>query len=78
MMQNFKNDERIFDACLILKARPINSGNLARALIQHPLLSWKVTLGIYWQALRLFLKRIPFFSNPHPTDEKKVTVNHDS
>jgi len=69
VMQNFKDQQKVFDACLVLKARPINSLNLAQALIQHPLMSWKVTLGIYWQALRLWLKRIPFFSNPHTAEE---------
>jgi len=78
LMKNFKNEEKIFDVCLVLKARTINSRNLAQALIQHPLISWKVTWGIYWQALRLWLKRTPFFSNPHITEEQKLPVNQDN
>ncbi|MFT5451167.1 MAG: DUF1365 family protein [Enterobacterales bacterium] len=69
MMQNFKEQEKVFHACLVLKAHTINSRNLAKALVLHPLMSWKVSLGIYWQALRLWLKRIPFISNPHLTEQ---------
>jgi DUF1365 family protein len=33
-------------------------------LWQFPLMTAKVGLAIYWQALKLFLKRIPY--HPHP------------
>jgi uncharacterized protein len=65
LMQNFDGQDKVFDATLVLKAKSINSTNLARALLQFPLITWQVTSGIYWQALRLWLKGIPFFSNPH-------------
>jgi DUF1365 family protein len=32
--------------------------------VRHPLLTWRVHLAIYWQALRLHLKRTPFFVHP--------------
>lgn len=55
---------KILDATLVLRQRPITGLSLAAALMQFPLMSVKVLAGIYWQALRLWWKRIPYF--PHP------------
>ena len=38
-----------------------------RALLRHPLLPLKVAAAIYWQALRLWLKRAPFHAHPDQT-----------
>lgn len=72
-MKNTKEGKKFFDATLLLEAREINSKNMAKALIQFPLMTWQVTFGIYWQALKLWLKRIPFYDNPHAQDETKLS-----
>ena len=77
-MQNFKDNEKVFDATLVLNAEPITSTSLAKALIKFPLMTWQVSFGIYWQALRLWLKKIPFYSNPHPSDESKLTPHREN
>ncbi len=72
-MQNFIDDDKLFDATLDFEYRPINSTNMARVLIQYPVITMKVVIGIYYQALRLLLKRVPFCDHP-ATREKSATT----
>jgi DUF1365 family protein len=63
-IENFRGGERIFEAGLDLERRPLTGGNLARALLRWPFMTGMVIWGIYWQALRLKLKGVPY--HPHP------------
>jgi uncharacterized protein len=63
-MENWREERRAFDATMSLERREVSSASLARALIGHPLMTATVVSGIYWQALRLWLKRTPFFTHP--------------
>lgn len=53
-----------FDATLTLRRREITRASLARALRRYPLMTVKVVLAIYFQALRLVIKGAPFFTHP--------------
>jgi hypothetical protein len=53
-----------FDATLALERQPWTSGILGRVLLRHPWMTGKVIGAIHWQALRLFLKRVPVFTHP--------------
>lgn len=53
-----------FDATLALKREPWTARNLGRILLQHPWMTAKVIGAIHWEALRLFLKRVPVFTHP--------------
>jgi DUF1365 family protein len=65
-MENHEQDRCVFTAGMRLHRVAISSGSLARALCRWPLMTVKVVTAIYWQALRLAVKRVPFV--PHPTD----------
>lgn len=56
--------ERVFSAGMHLFRVPITAPALARALLRWPAMTVRVIAGIYWQALRLKLKGVPFFSHP--------------
>jgi len=59
-----EKDKVFFTAHLDLNRKPVGSGNLAWALLRFPFLTFKVSFGIYWNALLLRLKGCPFY--PHP------------
>ena len=65
-MQNFTKQQFLFDATLALRREPISAGALIRALLGYPLMTLKVVMAIHFQALRLLLKRTPFFAHPRP------------
>lgn len=69
-MKNLKNSERVFDATMALRERPVDGPNLARVLARYPLMTGKVIAAIHWQALRLWLKRTPFV--PHPDSVQRA------
>ena len=52
------------DATLALKRREISAGALALVLLKYPWMTGKVAFAIYWQALRLWLKRNPIHDHP--------------
>jgi uncharacterized protein len=63
-MQNFRDGARIFDATLALERREIGPASLAAALARFPFMTLQVLGAIYWQALRLWRLRTPFYAHP--------------
>jgi DUF1365 family protein len=74
-MKNFRAGARTFDATLTMSRRAIGSASLAAALLQFPAMTAQVTGAIYWQALKLLLKRTPFFTHPGKQPLPQPTTN---
>lgn len=76
-LENRMNGSKVFDATLSLRREPISTAALNRLLLlRFPLMTMKVAAAIYWEALRLFLKRAPFYGHPGVTitDKKENTA----
>ena len=67
-MIDYENGRKLFDASLALQRQPINRQVLTRVLFRYPMMTGKVITLIYWQSLRLLLKRTPFFTHPEERD----------
>lgn len=66
-MQNreIEGEQCVFDATLSLTRMPLTSRSMASVLFRYPVMTMKVAFGIYWQALKLCMKKVPFYSHPN-------------
>jgi DUF1365 family protein len=62
-MQDWQGADKLFEAQLALKRVELSRQSLHRHLMAFPWMTAKTLLAIYWQALRLLLKRTPIFSH---------------
>lgn len=53
-----------FDADLMLARRPFDARTLRRTLLRFPLTTMKVVAAIHWEALKLWIKRVPIYTHP--------------
>jgi DUF1365 family protein len=75
-MNNLRGGKRTFDATLTLEREDISGATMARALLNFPVMTAKVTAAIYWQALRLLVKRTPFHTHPSKETDPTTRSEH--
>lgn len=66
----WRDDELLFTADLDLKRQTITPGRLRTILLAYPLMTAKVFAAIYFEALRLWWKRVPYV--PHPETQPGI------
>jgi DUF1365 family protein len=67
-MEDWQGTDRLFEAGLGLRRIELGRASLHRHLLAFPWMTAKTLLAIYWQALRLLLKRMPLFDH-RPADQ---------
>jgi len=70
-MENWQQEQRHFDATLTLEAAPATRGVLLSTLARQPWMSLKTVAGIHFEALRLWLKRVPVYNHPKRKETSK-------
>lgn len=73
-IDSFRHGEKLFDSSLSLKRSEITGWRLTRLWAQYPWMTGKIVSAIYWQALRLWLKKASFFPHSQQTTQPQVTV----
>ncbi|MEH6447060.1 MAG: DUF1365 domain-containing protein [Oleispira sp.] len=84
-MDNYVDDtgedagDKHFDATLTLDRYEFNKA-MPKVLFQYPFITIKVVIGIYWNALKLWLKRSPFYDHPGTANKSTdpSTINKNS
>ncbi len=76
-MDNWQRGARFFDATMTLARTEITGPSLARVLAQYPVMTAKVIGAIYWNALRLWLKRVPLHTHPAAQSESLEAGHHE-
>lgn len=63
-MDLLDGEARCFEAELDLSRRSWGAAELRRTLLRFPWITLKVLFAIYWEALCLWMKRVPVFTHP--------------
>ncbi|GAA58991.1 hypothetical protein P20652_0850 [Pseudoalteromonas sp. BSi20652] len=62
-IENKRDEVLLFDASLRLKRVELTNNEVSQLLKRFPAMTWSIFKGIYSQALKLFIKRIPFIGH---------------
>ena len=73
-MADWQGESKVFDATLSLQREALDRASLHRYLRRFPWMTAKTCLAIYWQALRLLLKRTPIF--PHQAADDACAIGY--
>ena len=72
-IDNVADDQRFFNATMVLRRQKISGQSLAGILLRYPFMTAKVFVAIYWQAARLWWKGCPLYK--HPDKRKSMQVS---
>ena len=71
-----REDERIFQADLHLHRVELTAGQLVRSMLRRPVAAVHVIGAIYYQALRLWMKKCQFYPHPQKSrDQSSATAD---
>jgi DUF1365 family protein len=63
-LANRRGSRQVFDAGMTLERRELDRQTLRRMTFRYPVMTAKISAGIYFQALKLWWKKCPFYTHP--------------
>ena len=70
-IDEYQGDQKILLSALTGRRTELTNSNLARLTLAFPLVTLKIIFLIHWEALRLWLKGIPFRMKESRTEQQK-------
>ena len=67
-LANHRADQRVFVADMVLHRRPLTRGQIVRSWLRYPWMTGQTVLAIHYEALRLWMKKCPYY--PHPGKQR--------
>jgi DUF1365 family protein len=76
-LANLEDSRNVFDAGMTLRRRELNKQQLRRMTVRYPFMTAQIGAAIYFQALRLWWKKCPFYPHPkqHSTSISPATTS---
>lgn len=72
-MALMKKGEKQFQADLRATHNPMTTANMLKLPIEFPFQTLRIVFRIYWHALRLWFKKIPFYTHPNAQSKTNNT-----
>jgi DUF1365 family protein len=63
-LANARDDREVFRASMALQRREITKQQLTRMTLRYPFMTAQIGAAIYFQALKLWWKKCPFYTHP--------------
>jgi uncharacterized protein len=70
-IDDYKEGNKVFTTHLSGKRKDLTDFNLLKYAVKYPVVTLKVIGAIHWQALRLIIKKVPYFKKDEHTDLQK-------
>ena len=78
-IDDYRNGERFFISTLTGEQKPLTTANVVKSFIRFPMVTLQVIILIHWQALKLWLKKVPFQAKAaNPQLQREVMRKHKS
>lgn len=77
-MKLFRQGKEQFHADMSLRPEPLNKANMAELPKRYPMQTFRIVGRIYWQAMKLWFKRTPFYSHPDDKHTDKTQCEENS
>ncbi|KGM07081.1 hypothetical protein LP43_1582 [Methylophaga thiooxydans] len=76
-MTLFRHGEEQFHVDMTLRPQPLNKSSMADLPKRYPIQTLRIVGRIYWQAMKLWLKRVPFYTHPDVVSQTDKTQNRE-